>query len=223
MHVSNRYIFIGIAIGVFLAGLAVGMFLANPTGRPYMMQGPSTAGPMMWNDPNLASSWMNNMMSNPDAMKIWTNSMMQNPQFMNQWMTELMSNSDFRQQYMGPWLVAQNQEFMSRMMSGITTQQNASLYAHPIIGVNQVSIVKGAWQYNQSESYSPTIITVPSGTTVTWTNNDIVIHTVTDIGHTFDSDFIQPYSSWKHTFYNEGKYTYFCTIHPWMKGVVIVT
>lgn len=220
----NRYILIGIAVGVFVAGLAIGIFIANPTGRPYtMMQNQPMTGPMMWNDPSLANTWMNNMMSNPDFMGNWVNSMMQNPQFMNKWMTAMMSNSDFRQQYMGSWMMAQNQEFMNNMMSRITSQQNATIYAHQIVETSKVSILNGAWQYNQTESYSPTIIHVITGTTVTWTNDDKIIHTVTDLGHKFDSGLIQPDSSWKYTFYNEGKYSYFCTIHPWMKGIVIVT
>ncbi len=179
-------------------------------------------GSMMWNEPGLSNTWMNNMMANPDLMKEWENSMMKNPQFMNKWMTELMSNPDFRQQYMGPWFMTQNKEFTNQMMK-ISNEQNATLYAHPIIKTNMVSIEPSAWQYNKTESYSPTIIQIITGTTVTWTNNDRIIHTVTDIGGTFDSDLIQPDSSWKHSFYNEGKYTYFCTIHPWMKGIVIVT
>jgi plastocyanin len=179
-------------------------------------------GPMMWNAPGLSNTWMNDMMTNPDLMKEWENSMMKNPQFMNKWMTELMSNSDFRQQYMGPWFMTQNKEFTNQIMK-ITDEQNATFYAHPIIKTNMVSIEPDAWQYNKTESYSPIIIQIITGTTVTWINNDSVIHTVTDIGGTFDSDLIQPDSSWKHTFYNEGKYTYFCTIHPWMKGIVIVT
>lgn len=216
----NRFLVIGIVIGVFIAGIAIGYLISYSSLGRMMQNYPS--GQMMWNEPTLPNSWMNNMMANPNLMRNWENSMMNNPQFMNKWMTELMSNSDFRQQYMGPWYMTQNNQLRNQMMS-IIPEQNATFYAHPIIKTNSVSIESGAWQYNKTESYSPTIIQIITGTTVTWTNNDSVIHTVTDLKGSFDSDIIQPDSSWKHTFYNEGKYTYFCTIHPWMKGVVIVT
>jgi len=49
-----------------------------------------------------------------------------------------------------------------------------------------------------------------------------VVHTVTDTENKFDSEFIQGGSDWKFKFENEGEYGYFCTLHPWMKGVVIV-
>ncbi len=109
------------------------------------------------------------------------------------------------------------------VMTSLPPAQNATFYQHMIINTNKVSIVRGAWQINTTESYSPTIIKITSGTTVTWTNDDIIIHTVTDLGGKFDSDLIQPSAGWNYTFYHEGKYTYYCTIHPWMKGLVIVT
>jgi plastocyanin len=162
-------------------------------------------------------------MSDPDNMKNWVNVMMKNPPFMNKLMTNMMSNPDFRQQYMGPWLMTQYGGPMHEMMTSLPPAQNATFYQHMIIKSDKVSIVSGAWQINTTESYHPTIIQVITGTTVTWTNDDSIIHTVTDTGGKFDSDLIQPGSGWKYTFYNEGKYTYFCTIHPWMKGLVIVT
>lgn len=164
------------------------------------------------------------MMSNPQAMNTWMNAMVQNPQFMNQWMSTMMQNSQFQQQYMGPWMMVQNPRFMQGMMNQWSIQSNPTGgYAHTIVKTDQVSIVNGAWQYNTTESYSPTIIQIITGTTVTWTNNDSVVHTVTDLNGTFDSHLILPATTWKHTFFNEGKYNYFCTLHPWMKGLVIVS
>lgn len=48
------------------------------------------------------------------------------------------------------------------------------------IHTNNVSIVKDAWNIDTVISYSPTSIEIDPGTTVTWTNNDSVIHTITD-------------------------------------------
>jgi plastocyanin len=86
--------------------------------------------------------------------------------------------------------------------------------------------------------YLPRQITVGVNDTITWTNNDIEAHTVTSGNGAgieslmnnkrgtpnglFDSGSFKPGQSWTHTFTKPGTYTYFCTIHPWMDGVVTV-
>ena len=86
--------------------------------------------------------------------------------------------------------------------------------------------------------YLPREITVRVNDTVTWINKDTEAHTVTSgIGAgieslmnnkkgtpngLFDSGLIRPGQSWTHIFTRPGTYTYFCTIHPWMDGVVTV-
>lgn len=219
----TRYVVIGIIVGVFIAGLAIGSIISESNNRATVTQNAPVPGPMGWIDPTLPHTWMNNMMSNPDAMKNWVNLMLKDPKFMNTLMTNMMANSDFRQQYMGPWMVTQQDGPMHDMITHVPSAQNATFYQHMIIQTNKVSIVNGAWQINTTESYHPTIIQVNTGTPVTWTNDDTIIHTVTDIAGTFDSDLIQPGAGWQYTFYHEGKYNYYCTIHPWMKGLVIVT
>jgi len=72
------------------------------------------------------------------------------------------------------------------------------------------------------ESYSPLAIEIDSGTTVIWSNDDFVAHTVTDVDKTFDSEFIQSGSTWRYTFDEPGELDYFCTLHPWMKGSILV-
>ncbi|MGB9002949.1 MAG: plastocyanin/azurin family copper-binding protein [Nitrosotalea sp.] len=72
-------------------------------------------------------------------------------------------------------------------------------------------------------------ITVAPGTTVTWQNNDKVSHTVTSgspsdnqTGTIFDSSLIASGKDFSFTFNNPGTYNYFCQVHPWMTGQVIV-
>jgi plastocyanin len=91
------------------------------------------------------------------------------------------------------------------------------------IETDKVSIVKESWNPEIVESYDPTAIEITSGTTVTWTNDDFVAHTVTDIEESFDSGFIQAGSPWSYTFEKAGEFDYLCTLHPWMKGTVSVT
>ncbi|MFZ1077630.1 MAG: plastocyanin/azurin family copper-binding protein [Nitrosotalea sp.] len=73
------------------------------------------------------------------------------------------------------------------------------------------------------------VITVAPGTTVTWQNNDKVSHTVTSgnpsdnqTGTIFDSSLIASGKDFSFTFNNPGTYNYFCQVHPWMTGQVIV-
>lgn len=74
-------------------------------------------------------------------------------------------------------------------------------------------------------AYSPQVITVKKGTTVTWTNKDTVRHTVTpDDGGTFTgSELLAKDQSYSFTFTEVGEYKYHCQPHPQMTGSVIVT
>jgi plastocyanin len=76
---------------------------------------------------------------------------------------------------------------------------------------------QGTW------SFSPSVVTVPAGTTVTWRNLGEHVHSVTSQDQLFDSRLIDPGKSWSHTFTTPGTYRYFCVPNPWLKGVVVVT
>jgi plastocyanin len=65
-------------------------------------------------------------------------------------------------------------------------------------------------------------VTVPAGTTLVWTNADDVEHTVTASDNSFSSPAIEPAGQFSYTFTTPGSYTYFCAIHPFMTGRVIV-
>ena len=71
-------------------------------------------------------------------------------------------------------------------------------------------------------AFSPTVITVEVGATVTWTNKDEDAHTVAITG-TAVSKPLQSGDSYAHTFGQPGTYMYRCTIHPNMRGMVVVT
>lgn len=79
--------------------------------------------------------------------------------------------------------------------------------------------------------FDPKVITVPKGTTVTWTNNDQTAHTVVSdsidsstapAAQKFKSDFLNPGQSYSHRFDEVGRYPYHCDIHPYLKGEVVV-
>jgi plastocyanin len=74
-------------------------------------------------------------------------------------------------------------------------------------------------------AFDPATLTVKTGTTVTWTNNDGAPHTIaSDAGSpaAFSSDSLSTGASYTFTFTQTGTYTYHCSIHPSMKGTVIV-
>jgi plastocyanin len=74
-----------------------------------------------------------------------------------------------------------------------------------------------------SSGYSPASLTVSSGSTVIWTNNDNVAHTVTTTQGSINSGDIMPGSSYSKTFATAATYTYHDTHNTNMTGVIIVT
>jgi plastocyanin len=75
--------------------------------------------------------------------------------------------------------------------------------------------------------YIPSNIVIEKGKQVTWVNEDSAFHSVTSGFYDtptelFDSGHLDPFESYTLTFDESGVYDYFCTLHPWMKGQLIV-
>jgi len=70
--------------------------------------------------------------------------------------------------------------------------------------------------------YLPDRLVIRAGTTVVWTNNAPLAHTVTALDGSFDSDTIEPGASWSRTFPEPGTFAFTCTPHPFMRGTVVV-
>ena len=71
-------------------------------------------------------------------------------------------------------------------------------------------------------AFAPKEITVAPGTKITWTNHDETPHTVTSNDKSFASKGLDTDDKFEHTFASEGDFSYFCTVHPFMTGVVHV-
>jgi plastocyanin len=67
-----------------------------------------------------------------------------------------------------------------------------------------------------------TLLEIPAGTTIQWTNYDDVVHTVTADDGSWDSRGIQPGERWSATFTRPGRYPFHCGPHPYMRGMVVV-
>lgn len=72
-------------------------------------------------------------------------------------------------------------------------------------------------------AFQPGMISVPAGTTVTWTNSGAAPHTVTSDGGAFDSGTIGSGGGFSASFSTPGMYMYHCSIHPNMTGMVRVS
>lgn len=118
-------------------------------------------------------------------------------------------------------------------ISGILVLLPQIVYIHQNLVYAQttasVSIVQGSSSPSISKAYDPSPLTVKTGTSVTWTNNDSSIHTVTsglpekgNVGTLFDSSLISPGNTFVHVFYKQGTFDYSCTLHPFMHGQIIV-
>ena len=70
--------------------------------------------------------------------------------------------------------------------------------------------------------FGPQTITVPVGTTVTWTNSDDIPHTSVSTEGVFKSKVLDTDEKFSYTFTKAGTYPYYCTIHPKMTGKVVV-
>jgi plastocyanin len=70
--------------------------------------------------------------------------------------------------------------------------------------------------------FGPQTITVPVGTTVTWTNSDDIPHTAVSTDGVFKSKVMDTDEKFSYTFTKAGTYSYYCSVHPKMTGQVVV-
>jgi plastocyanin len=71
-------------------------------------------------------------------------------------------------------------------------------------------------------TFTPKSVTVKAGTTVTWTNQDDIPHTVTSTNKQFRSKALDTDDKFTFTFSTPGTYDYFCSLHPKMTGTIVV-
>jgi len=93
---------------------------------------------------------------------------------------------------------------------------------------NEVVIAPGSSSPTNAKFFEPPTLNVPVGTTVTWKNSDSTLHTVTSgsnesgTGTIFDSSYVAAGKTFQHTFSGAGTFDYYCTLHPFMKGKIVV-
>jgi plastocyanin len=107
-----------------------------------------------------------------------------------------------------------------------STEESAIEVMPPVVMIAKGSGVPGCEATN--ECFIPYELKISVSTEVTWNNQDVVAHTVTS-GTTsvgpdgvFDSSLFLSAATFSHKFDAAGEYNYFCMVHPWMQGKIIV-
>jgi plastocyanin len=71
-------------------------------------------------------------------------------------------------------------------------------------------------------TFAPQRLTVKAGTTLTWTNQDDIPHTVVSTTQRFKSKALDTDGRFSFMFMEPGSYDYFCSLHPHMTGTIVV-
>lgn len=126
-----------------------------------------------------------------------------------------------------------NPEIFGTIVAEASPVETPTTEPADVVDSVHVNIPEGAFDPSKPENaYDPLELTVAVGTTVTWTNSDIIPHTVTSglsDGVTltpdgfFDSSFLNAGDTFSYTFTEAGEFPYYCLPHPWMQGKVTVT
>ena len=91
-----------------------------------------------------------------------------------------------------------------------------------------ISIIPGSGNPDNDLFYDPSPAKVAVGSTVTWTNDDSLPHTVTSgnpekgPSGMFDSGIMNAGKSFTYTFDKVGIIEYYCVIHPWMISTAMI-
>jgi plastocyanin len=125
----------------------------------------------------------------------------------------------------------------SSNMTGNGTMMTGNMSGNATTGGNQtgspgstVIISPGSSTPSNAKFFDPPTLKVAKGTTVTWKNADSTLHTVTsgsaegnESGTTFDSSYLAAGKTFPWTFNTAGTFDYYCTLHPYMKGQIVVS
>lgn len=115
------------------------------------------------------------------------------------------------------------------LVAGLSATAPAAFADHATatVSVPAGTSVQGCEETN--ECYIPYEVTVDVGGEVTWNNDDSAAHTVTSgtpaddtPGEQFNSGLFMAGAVFSHKFETAGTFNYFCMVHPWMEGIVVV-
>ena len=70
--------------------------------------------------------------------------------------------------------------------------------------------------------FSPEALTVKRGDTIVWVNKDFFPHNARAADRTFQSPDLETNKTWRYVAAKSGRFSYVCTLHPTMKGTLVV-
>ena len=187
----------------------------------------------MQNNPEHMQTMMNNWMPQMMQNQQWMNNMMgpimnhmmNDPQMQQQMMNHMINHPQMMQQWM------QNQQFTNSRNDGVDDKKTETNETSVNSKNTPVSIALGSASpgcETTNECYLLYSVLIKEHSSVTWTNDDMAVHTATSgmpsegPNGIFDSGLISPGDTYTNQFDEEGTFDYYCIAHPWMTGKVIV-
>ena len=74
----------------------------------------------------------------------------------------------------------------------------------------------------RDDKFVPASVTIANGKKVVFVNDDDDAHTVTADDGSWDSEGLSQGQQWSRAFSKVGTIAYHCTVHPFMKGTIVV-
>ena len=124
-----------------------------------------------------------------------------------------------------PWMTG---EVIVEGSSSSSSTSSGTTKPPPAPSGTDVTIPLGSSVPSGSNYFSPQAIAIYEHDNILWYNGDTAVHTITSGTSSggpdgnFDSGLIMSGTTFSHTFNESGNYDYFCMIHPWMTGKVVV-
>ena len=149
---------------------------------------------------------------------------------------EMCKAGNYMQEGCDMFLQPGNRRFEIPRMTLVDTEESTMAMEEPVAEASQVSaeivsIPEGSGApgcEETDECYIPATLNISAGTTVIWENNDAAAHLATsgtpDGGPdgVFDSGMIMGGATYEYEFSETGEFVYYCLVHPWMVGTVVV-
>ena len=116
---------------------------------------------------------------------------------------------------------------MIMLMAALLPMAFADHETRYIAMLDEPCMMDGDEYGNLKMCYVPFKVTIDAGSVVMWENVGSTVHTVTSgtliepAGH-FNSGLVAPSNFYSLEFAVEGIYPYYCMVHPWMNGSVVV-
>ena len=217
--------------------------MMNQQSMQQMMQDPTFRNEMMEvmiQDTDHMNQWMND---DPQHVPLMIEKMKVNHDFMMGIAVPMVQDPGLRLQLLGhmtesPEAMAQMQQMIGGGMMDDEAADHDEAAGHDELTMGMpappqnyiVSLAEGSGVPGceiTDECYLPYSLDIWVSDTVSWNNVDSAAHTVTsgspnNHDGNFDSGMMMVNQSWEFTFTDSGEYDYYCVLHPWMTGKIIV-